>query len=294
MSSSLNKRLDLIQDKHVLNELMKFFKEYQAAGSVVEVIKNKDNVLSIIKLIEVLAPMQAEGQEKIRLGGERDGGYVMLDPGQNGIVYSFGISPNSPWDLEMAKRGFKVYQYDASLSKEPDEHPNIFFHKYFVADKAKDGPYKTIPQIILENNHQKENDLILQMDIEGAEWDILNSLPTEYLCKFKQIIIEIHRAGLSIYNYSILERLRKTHTPVHFHYNNHVRQLYYLPQLEFIYSGDLIEMTYARNDSFTFSNCTDYFPTALDRPNGPRHSFEIPIGYFNKIIDPERYSDLFS
>ncbi len=42
---------------------------------------------------------------------------------------SLGVSDSSPWDLEMAQRGFKVIEYDASIEKCPYSHENIIFHK---------------------------------------------------------------------------------------------------------------------------------------------------------------------
>lgn len=64
------------------------------------------------KLLRLLSPYDVAGQTKLRIGPAHDGGYVMLDPGRDGIAYSFGISDYSPWDLEMANRGFKVYSID--------------------------------------------------------------------------------------------------------------------------------------------------------------------------------------
>ena len=34
--------------------------------------------------------------------------------------------------------------------------------------------------------------LILKMDVEGAEWDTLSSIPNSVLGLFKQIVVEIH------------------------------------------------------------------------------------------------------
>jgi hypothetical protein len=50
----------------------------------------------------------------------------------------------------------------------------------------------------------------------------------------------------------------------------------------FIYSGNLIEISYVRTQDHRFAPCRDYFPTRLDRPNIP-HIPEIPIGYFDLL-----------
>lgn len=61
----------------------------------------------------------------------------MLEPGYGGIAYSLGISTDSPWDLEMAERGYKIYQYDGTIDHGPYEHPNIFFHKFNIGGGDK-------------------------------------------------------------------------------------------------------------------------------------------------------------
>ena len=48
------------------------------------------------KLLRLLSPYDVAGQTKLRIGPAHDGGYVMLDPGRDGIAYSFGISDYSP------------------------------------------------------------------------------------------------------------------------------------------------------------------------------------------------------
>ena len=93
----------------------------------------------------------------------------MLDPGRDGITYSFGISDYSPWDLEMANRGFKVYQYDGTVPQSPDEHPNIIFTKANISGAELPPPgEKNVAQILREHGHESANTIILQIDIEGG------------------------------------------------------------------------------------------------------------------------------
>jgi len=261
-------------------ERTKFLLEFQARGGTIELLDNNDEIFSALEIIRLISPQKFCGQELVRIGGGADGGYVMVDPQQNGIAYSIGVCTMSPWDLEMANRGFMVHQYDASIDKEPDEHPNIFFNKFFLSDIPREGPFKTMKEIIAENHHQTKNDIILQMDIEGCEWDVLHQLSKKELLKFKQIVIEFHDVGLSAYKYSILRKLRETHTPVHFHYNNNVDTIKLIPQLGFIFSDRLIEVSYIRNDNLKFSANPDYYPTPLDRKNTARYPMDIPIGHF--------------
>lgn len=260
----------------------KFLLAFINKGGKVNTVTESHAVFSIKEIIKVIMPMRPIGYEKIRIGPNRDGGYVMLEPGTGGIAYSFGVSPHSPWDLAMAERGFKVFQYDASIDSPPDQHPNMQFNKYFVAGSSKAGPYKTVEQIIHENGHNEENDIIMQMDIEGAEWGVFYTLKTENILKFKQIIVEFHMIGLSINKYTILQKIRQTHTPIHIHYVNNIKACSFLPNQNFIYSDQLIEVTYVRNDNINWGEYDVFFPTELDAPNAStKKKPDIPIGYFD-------------
>lgn len=275
---------DLVRKNHVTREQLEFLRVFQKGGGIFAIMEDPNETWSVKEIIRQLVPMTALGHEKVRIGGDADGGYIMLDPGQGGIAYSLGVSLHSPWDLEMAERGFTVFQYDASIDAQPDAHPHLFFHKYFVSGDKNEGLYKTLDRMIAENGHQDERDMILQMDIEDAEWEVLHHIERDTLLRFKQIIIEIHKVELSIYKYCILRKLRETHTPIHFHYNNNTSGCVYLPRPGFIYNGNVMEITYVRNDDFAFSECAEYFPTPLDRRNGNRYPLDIPIGYFDLLM----------
>ncbi len=86
------------------------------------------NYALVGELLQILKPYNCIGATKIRIGNNNDGGYIMIAPRpEEKIAYSFGISDESPWDLEMATQGLKVYQYDGTIDSPPDKHPNLFF-----------------------------------------------------------------------------------------------------------------------------------------------------------------------
>ncbi len=96
---------------------------------------------------------------------------------------SLGVSESSPWDLEMAQRGYQVVEYDGSIEQCPYNHPNIAFHKRFVGV----GENCISLSSIIEDNHLKKMANILQVDIENAEWEVLEqvdlALVAEYFSK---------------------------------------------------------------------------------------------------------------
>ena len=134
-----------------------------------------------LAFLREVTPQSVVNVPKTRIGGSRDGGYVMLEPGQGGVAYSFGVSIYAPWDIEMAcTRNFSVYQYDGTIDKEPDVHPNIFFHKFNIDSRpVPPDNCKNLAQIFHDLNHHEENNIILQIDIEGAEWDFFEALTIE-------------------------------------------------------------------------------------------------------------------
>ena len=73
----------------------------------------------------------------------------------------------------------------------------------------------------------KFNNIFLKMDIEGHEYDWLNSLTVNQINNIKQIVIEFHlhlddhwKEPLSTYCNSMIEKIKETHTLIHFHPNN--------------------------------------------------------------------------
>ncbi|WP_240329627.1 FkbM family methyltransferase, partial [Helicobacter suis] len=112
--------------------------------------------------------------------------------GKQPVALSLGVSDWSPWDLEMAQKGYLVLQYDGSIEKSPDSHKNIIFHQKFVGTK-NDSKTISLEQILQDYNFDVNAHNILQMDIEGAEWDIFEKLDFVLLEKyFAQIIVEFH------------------------------------------------------------------------------------------------------
>ncbi|WP_240329076.1 FkbM family methyltransferase [Helicobacter suis] len=183
----------------------------------------------------------------------------------------------------MAQKGYLVLQYDGSIEKSPDLHKNIIFHKKFVGTK-NDSKTISLEQILQDYNLDVNAHNILQMDIEGAEWDIFEKLDFVLLEKyFAQIIVEFHsidpRNRFQSERYlAILEKFNKAFQSIHLHVNT-VSSYYYTGNT---FLGNLIEVSYARKDllpkDFSLrSVCGDI--EGLDYPNDPNGQ------YFNISID---------
>lgn len=87
------------------------------------------------KLIKKLCAVnKVEGYHLKRIGGNNDGGYVMLDDFDNSkIAYSFGIGQNISWDECIANKGIDVYCYDHTIDALPKENVRLHFNKIGIA-----------------------------------------------------------------------------------------------------------------------------------------------------------------
>lgn len=208
-------------------------------------INHNSQVYARIKeYLEILRPLEIQHDALVRIGGENDGGYVMcrslLKMGgggqnspylQNPKAISLGVSDYSPWDLEMAELGYEVLEYDGSIAHSPYTHPNIIFHKKFVAAHDSDSTI-TLNTLIKDNRLDSTQANILQIDIENAEWEMLEGIEIESLTEnFAQVIFEFHgcnpeeREGF-LQRITQLKTLNQYFCPIHLHFNNHGKIFY--------------------------------------------------------------------
>jgi hypothetical protein len=252
-----------------------------------------DNAAEIYKL---LTPKTVIGYNKIRLGSQNDGGYVFLDAfPQSGMkfAYSFGISSYDPFSLDMVARGYDVWQYDGTISEAPHIHPLIHFNRFNISgDENPRQNERNLRQIIEENGHRDATAIILQCDIEGWEWPMIETARTEDLMKFTQISLELH--GIQPMGDTwrritrLLRKLNETHQFIHVHANNNgggtiLKNFRFLPCL--------FEVSCVRRESYQFTECVEEFPTKFDSPcmsNLP----DIFIGNFNPAQISDSNEDL--
>lgn len=238
------------------------------------------------RILDSLSPTNVLGKEKIRFGDNNDGGYVSIEPeikkNNDGIAYSFGISTSDPWSMEMVKRGYNVFQYDGTIENSPDNHPMIHFNKFMITGSSKPKQNeKNFKQILEDHGHQGKN-IILNIDIEGSEWDFFDSLTKEEILQFEQIIVEFHgfypEEDEITKRIKILEKINKTHQCIHLHGNN-CAPITILKELRLLPA--VMEVSYIRKDpKYKFIECVDAFPGNLDTPNTPFLP-DIYIGVFN-------------
>ncbi len=125
----------------------------------------------------------------IRVGPLSDGGYVVpKEIFEVKALFSPGVAQSSDFELEFASRGIPCFLADASVERPPVDHHNFRFLKRFIGAKSN-GDFISMADWINASGAGSSN-LALQMDIEGAEWDVLQV--SGWLSSFRFLVIELH------------------------------------------------------------------------------------------------------
>lgn len=218
--------------------------------------------------------MDVEGAKYSRVGKDFDGGYVMLEDFEAATVdaaYSFGIADDVSWDEEIADRGIDVFMYDHTIDQLPTVHPRFQYFKLGITGEKKDVDLKTLNDILTQNGHAQHRNLIMEMDIEGCEWDVFQHAELDVIDQFSQIVIEFHGLVAAAYDHealmtvvSVLKKINKTHQSVHVHANGSTIPLL----IGGLALSDVMEVTYLRRGGgkHKFVPNTRQFPTELDQP----------------------------
>jgi len=149
------------------------------------------NTADVLGLIRKLRPQDC-GKELIRIGADGDGGYLVPDD-LEGIEYCFspGVNTSSHFEDHLANLKIRSFLADYSVDSPPVSRPEFTFDKKFLGatDRAMFFTLATWKDKYLKNY---TGDLILQMDIEGYEYEVILSTPEDLLKQFRIIVIEFH------------------------------------------------------------------------------------------------------
>ncbi len=196
-----------------------------------------------------------------RVGSTLDGGYVMHKIGNEKKAISIGVGRDVSWDLAISKLGIMVHMFDHTIARPPTNFTNSKFHKIGIrSSKTKNSKRLLEFEGILQKSGCEESEnLILKIDIEGAEWEILEEIDSKFLEKFNQIIIEFHDVDLNDpIKKNVLEKIKITHSIIHINPNNYSK----ITSFEGYLFPNILEVTYVKNqllhntDIKTFSSKT--------------------------------------
>ena len=102
----------------------------------------------------------------------------------------------SGFESDCTDRNIRVYFADATVDAPALESPLFEFSKKFVGGDAK-GDFITLDQRVKESLKSTRGDLIMQMNIEGFEYEALDFALKELINRFRIIVIEFH--GLDLF-----------------------------------------------------------------------------------------------
>ena len=145
----------------------------------------------VLELIRSLRPRSC-GVSLIRIGGNGDGGYLVPDD-LTGIEYCFspGVYYTAEFEDELANRNIRSFLADYSVERPPVMRPEFLFDRKFIG--ANDNEMSmTLSAWKDKYLPGYGGDMLLQMDIEGGEYEVLLSTPLELLGSFRIIVLELH------------------------------------------------------------------------------------------------------
>lgn len=231
----------------------------------------------INELIRALHPVDP-GRELVRLGPDGDGGYLLPDD-LEGIKYGFspGVSTESRFEADLASRGLRVYLADFSVDQPAESHPNFVFDKKYVGSLSNET-FMTLDEWKDSKLPGYQDDLLLQMDIEGAEFETLLAASSKLLEQFRIMIIEFHylqelfNKPFFVLTSRVFQKLLQTHSVVHIHPNNCCGSI----KSKGLQIPRVAEFTFYRNDRFQRNAYQQTFPHPLDRDNTRKRSLTLP------------------
>ena len=240
-------------------------------------------------LRERLKVKRIVGKNFVRLGNPYDGGYIMVDNfniSGGGIAYSFGIANDVSWDWDMVQRGYDVFMYDPTIDALPFNHEKVhFFKEGILGIEIKEQHMNTLENFIKLNGHENKSNMILKMDVEGAEWSFLSTVTSETLSKFDQILFEFHDLtkpkDQSVMNATLacIKKINQTHSLVHLHACNCGSILVLDDKILF---PDVLELTYVKTSNYELVNDENiYLPISIDASNNVVTP-DVPLGFWNK------------
>lgn len=189
----------------------------------------------------------------LRFGGYGDGSYLIPDDIQDiDACFSPGVSDFKHFEDDLSQCGIKSYLCDFSTDVEKLKTPLIngmqFFEKKWLDIWGKEDSI-SLDEWVNKYSPDPSKDLILQMDIEGAEYRNLYATSKSTLNRFRIISLELHWIGDLKNDVSvILQKLDETHTCIHAHPNNCCGD--FIENATGLNVPNIIELTYLRKDRF--------------------------------------------
>ena len=265
--TAFNKALSKLKNHVYPNRIIQRRNRSKVVSIAVDPSSTREDVIDFIRL---LRPVDV-GYPLIRVGSERDGGYLIPND-LAGIVgcFSPGVEVLADFEDTLARvHGINCYLADNSVDRAPIDNKLFDFDKKHLG-VTNDARYMRLADWVTRKvGVASVDDLILQMDIEGAEYDVIEDTPRDVLKRFRTMVIEFHDLE-DVFQRGALERLTALMRKItqdfavaHIHPNNFA-PVYNAHGLEV---PSVLEVTFVRKDRVRASGRTLRLPHPLDRKN---------------------------
>jgi len=234
-------------------------------------------------LIHKLHPVDT-GNKLVRLGPAGDGGYLVPDD-INGIeaCFSPGVNTVSGFELDCANLGMHVFMADNSVDMPAASHRNFHFVKKYIGAITGNN-YMTMDSWVDSSLAGTNSDLLLQMDIEGYEYESILSMSEKLQNRFRIIVVEFHMLDKLFSHYfyllasRVFDKLLHTHMCVHIHPNNYKK----IFELSGIAVPPMAEFTFLRKDRIKNYSYAHEFPHILDSSNTDNSFYALPSCWYRR------------
>jgi hypothetical protein len=220
----------------------------------------------------------------VRIGPEKDSGYVIANLFDKPSIISGGAGKNIDFEISLAKQGSKVIIFDPTVKTLPASHENIE-HMKIALEGEPSGEFSNSTALGNLELSRFENGHYLKLDIEGSEWKLIEKLG-DGIQIYDQLIIEFH----NLYMLSN-EQFRQTAKNVISTLCEHFKLINFHPNnwRTFVCFGkagipEVFEATFIRNDHVQFDCKANEFLNFANnpyRPNLPNVIYSSKLGAVN-------------
>lgn len=220
-------------------------------------------------LAQRLRPL-ATNIELLRIGADEDGGYLIPNDLEGiGTCFSPGVDQIASFEAGLLQYGIHSHLADFSVDGAPQGVQVASFVKKFIGAN-NDDKFISLERWMRDTpGYEESKDYILQMDIEGGEYESILSTPDNILSRFRIAAIEFHNIEtwaqgdyLSLVEATFGKLLNLFHV-VHNHPNNAMGVV----NLNGFLAPRLFEITLLRKDRVSKTSGFAKLPHPLDRPN---------------------------
>ncbi|HZK77190.1 MAG TPA: FkbM family methyltransferase [Candidatus Kapabacteria bacterium] len=218
--------------------------------------------------------MEIPGMELERWGSEADGGYIIPTRLMEHIssLISGGVGDNVEFEADVARRlpSVRITMFDHTVPSLPIHAPrSAMWFQHGLGDQPG---FLTLVDAVQRSDAGSSDWVAIKLDIEGAEWTVLDSTPEDFWKRVSVLIIEFHHLNdKQAWNYysTVLSKLDAHLIPIHVHGNNHDSTVHFTR--EGVHVPHTLEVTYINRSLIPRNSIPRIWnhpgPTSLDRPN---------------------------